>query len=76
MAVQYGGTMMDSPRDVIGGSKRKDTLYTITSSGGSDSTPSTIVEAATPKENNPTLPSSEISVWNFKICNKEHSGIE
>ena len=62
-AVQYGGTMMDSPRDVIGGSNRKDTLYTITSSGGSDSTPSTIVVAAPPTENNPTLPSSEISVW-------------
>lgn len=61
-AVQYGGTMMDSPRDVIGGSNRKDTLYTITSSGGSDSTPSTIVVAAPPTENNPTLPSSEISV--------------
>ena len=55
--------MMDSPRDVIGGSNRKDTLYTITSSGGSDSTPSTIVVAAPPTENNPTLPTSEISVW-------------
>ena len=50
--------IMDSPRDVIGGSNRKETLYTITSGGTNSNATSTIVVAAPPTE----VPSSEISV--------------
>ena len=54
--------VMDSPRDVIGSSNRKETLYTITSGGNNNTTTNTIVASSESSANETAPPTSEISV--------------